>query len=77
MRALDRAQAFVVTCNGAPVRALTPRRSRRFVAAEAALAAFAVARRSRPTRSALTWTRSSTTIRRLVGWAGSQAPARG
>jgi prevent-host-death family protein len=41
MRALDRGEAFVVTRNGVPVGELTPLRARRFVAAEAALAAFA------------------------------------
>jgi antitoxin (DNA-binding transcriptional repressor) of toxin-antitoxin stability system len=41
MRALDRGEAFVVTRNGVPVGELTPVRARRFVAADAALAAFA------------------------------------
>lgn len=41
MRALDRGEAFIVTRNGVPVGELTPLRARRFVAAEAALAAFA------------------------------------
>jgi prevent-host-death family protein len=41
MRALDRGEAFVVTRNGVPVGELLPLRARRFVAAEAALAAFA------------------------------------
>lgn len=40
MRALDRGEEFVVTRNGVPVGELVPSRSRRFVAAEAALAAF-------------------------------------
>jgi prevent-host-death family protein len=41
MRALDRGEGFVVTRNGVPVGELMPLRARRFVAAEAALAAFA------------------------------------
>ena len=41
MRALDRGEAFVVTRNGVPVGELMPLRTRRFVAAEAAVAAFA------------------------------------
>jgi prevent-host-death family protein len=41
MRALDRGEAFVVTRNGVPVGELTPLRTRSFVPAEAALAAFA------------------------------------
>jgi antitoxin (DNA-binding transcriptional repressor) of toxin-antitoxin stability system len=41
MRALDRGENFVVTRNGVAVGELTPVRRRRFVAAEAALAAFA------------------------------------
>jgi prevent-host-death family protein len=41
MRALDRGEAFVVTRNGVPVGELVPLRPRRFVAADAALAAFA------------------------------------
>lgn len=41
MRALDRGEEFVVTRNGVPVGELVPVRSRRFVAVEAALAAFA------------------------------------
>jgi antitoxin (DNA-binding transcriptional repressor) of toxin-antitoxin stability system len=41
MRALDRGEAFVVTRNGVPVGELTPLRTRRFVAAVTALAAFA------------------------------------
>lgn len=41
MRALDRGESFVVTRNGVPVGELTPLRARRFVAAGAALAAFA------------------------------------
>lgn len=41
MRALDRGEAFVVTRNGVPVGELTPVRPRRFVPAEALLAAFA------------------------------------
>lgn len=45
MRALDRGEAFVITRNGAPVGELHPLRRRRFVAADAALAAFAGAPR--------------------------------
>ncbi len=41
MRALDRGEAFVVTRNGVPVGELVPLRSRQFVAADAAVAAFA------------------------------------
>lgn len=41
MRALDGGESFVVTRNGVPVGELTPVRQRRFVAAEAAVAAFA------------------------------------
>jgi prevent-host-death family protein len=41
MRALDRGESFLVTRNGVPVGELTPVRSRQFVAATAALAAFA------------------------------------
>jgi antitoxin (DNA-binding transcriptional repressor) of toxin-antitoxin stability system len=41
MRALDRGEAFLVTRNGVPVGELTPMRARRFVAVDAALAAFA------------------------------------
>ena len=41
MRALDRGEEFVVTRNGVPVGELVPLRARQFVAAEAALAAFA------------------------------------
>jgi prevent-host-death family protein len=43
MRALDRGEAFVVTRNGVPVGELVPLSARKFVAAEAALAAFASA----------------------------------
>lgn len=45
MRALDRGKSFIVTRNGVPVGELIPWRQRRFVAAEAALAAFADAPR--------------------------------
>ena len=45
MRALDRGKSFIVTRNGVPVAELVPLRQRVFVAAEAALAAFAVAPR--------------------------------
>jgi antitoxin (DNA-binding transcriptional repressor) of toxin-antitoxin stability system len=41
MRGLDRGESFLVTRNGVPVGELTPLRSRQFVAAHAALAAFA------------------------------------
>jgi antitoxin (DNA-binding transcriptional repressor) of toxin-antitoxin stability system len=41
MRALDRGEAFIVTRNGVPVGELQPLRARRFIAAEAAIAAFA------------------------------------
>ena len=41
MRALDRGESFVVTRNGVPVGELAPHRRRRFVAADAAVAAFA------------------------------------
>lgn len=40
MRALDRGEEFVVTRNGAPVGELRPSSGRRFVAVDAALAAF-------------------------------------
>ena len=43
MRAVDRGESFVVTRNGKEVGELTPFRARRFVSAEVALAAFAVA----------------------------------
>lgn len=43
MRALDEGQSFVVTRNGVPVGELTPVQPRRFVAAEALVAAFAAA----------------------------------
>lgn len=45
MRALDAGEEFVVTRNGVPVGELRPIRRRRFVSAEAALAAFAGAPR--------------------------------
>ncbi len=41
MRALDRGKSFVITRNGVPVGELVPLRRRMFVAAEAAVAAFA------------------------------------
>lgn len=41
MRALDRGESFVVTRNGAPVGELVPLKRRRFVAASAAVDAFA------------------------------------
>ena len=40
MRQLDRGASFIVTRNGVPVGQLSPLRRRRFVSAEAALAAF-------------------------------------
>lgn len=40
MRALDRGDSFVVTRNGVPVGELLPAGRRRFVAADAVLAAF-------------------------------------
>jgi prevent-host-death family protein len=45
MRAVDRGGSFIVTRNGVPVAELTPLRQRRFVPADAALAAFAGAPR--------------------------------
>lgn len=45
MRALDNGQSFTVTRNGVPVGELIPVRTRRFVGAEAAAAAFAGAPR--------------------------------
>jgi antitoxin (DNA-binding transcriptional repressor) of toxin-antitoxin stability system len=50
MRALDNGKAFIVTRNGVPVGELVPLRQRRFVPAEAALAAFAGAPRIAPGR---------------------------
>ena len=47
MRALDRGEGFVVTRNGVAVGELRPLHHRRFVAADAALAAFAGAPPSR------------------------------
>lgn len=41
MRALDRGESFVVTRRGVPVGELAPVQRRRFVTAEAAVAAFA------------------------------------
>lgn len=41
MRGLDRGESFLVTRNGVPVGELTPVRSRQFVTAGVALAAFA------------------------------------
>ncbi len=41
MRALDRGESFLITRNGVPVGELVPVRRRRFVAAGAALSAFA------------------------------------
>lgn len=40
MRQLDRGESFVVTRNGIPVGELCPLRRRRFVSADAAVAAF-------------------------------------
>jgi len=50
MRALDRGESFVVTRNGVPVGELVPMRRRRFVPADAALAAFAGAAHVDPAR---------------------------
>lgn len=50
MRGLDRGESFVVTRNGVPVGELLPLRRRRFVAADAALTAFAGAPRVEPAR---------------------------
>jgi len=41
MRALDQGESFVVTRNGVPVGELLPLQRRRYVSAEAAVAAFA------------------------------------
>ena len=41
MRALDKGKAFIVTRNGVPVGELVPLKPRMFVAAEAAVTAFA------------------------------------
>lgn len=43
MRALDAGESFVITRNGVPVGELTPVRRYRFVARDAALAAFGAA----------------------------------
>ena len=40
MRRLDQGESFIVTRNGVPVGELSPVRQRRFVSAEAAVAAF-------------------------------------
>jgi antitoxin (DNA-binding transcriptional repressor) of toxin-antitoxin stability system len=40
MRQLDQGESFVVTRNGIPVGELSPLRRRRFISAEAAVAAF-------------------------------------
>ena len=50
MRALDRGESFVVTRNGVPVGELLPIRARRFVAADAVVAAFAGAPTVAPDR---------------------------
>jgi prevent-host-death family protein len=50
MRALDRGESFVVTRNGTPVGELLPLRPRRFVAADAAIAAFSGAPEVDPAR---------------------------
>lgn len=50
MRGLDRGESFLVTRNGVPVGELTPIRSRQFVAAGAAVAAFAGAPAVEPDR---------------------------
>jgi antitoxin (DNA-binding transcriptional repressor) of toxin-antitoxin stability system len=66
MRALDRGESFIVARNGMPVGELTPAHSRRFVAADVAVAAFAGARRSSRSGSEPTWTPCSTETRRRV-----------
>ncbi len=50
MRGLDRGESFLVTRNGVPVGELTPVRSRQFVAAGVAVAAFAGGPRVDPNR---------------------------
>jgi antitoxin (DNA-binding transcriptional repressor) of toxin-antitoxin stability system len=50
MRALDRGESFVVTRSGVPVGELLPIRARQFVAADAAVAAFAGAPAIAPDR---------------------------
>ena len=50
MRALDRGEAFIVTRSGVPVGELSPIRSRRFVAADSAVIAFANAPAIDPAR---------------------------
>ena len=50
MRGLDKGESFVVTRNGVPVGELIPLQRRRFVAATAAVAAFAGAPRIDPKR---------------------------
>jgi prevent-host-death family protein len=50
MRGLDRGESYVVTRNGVPVGELTPVRSREFVAAGVAAAAFAGAPAVAPDR---------------------------
>lgn len=50
MRALDRGESFVVTRNGTPVGELVPVRPRRFVSADAAVAAFRGTPRIDPAR---------------------------
>jgi prevent-host-death family protein len=50
MRDLDQGESFIVTRNGVPVGELTPLRRRRFVTAEAAVAAFTDAPAINPAR---------------------------
>jgi prevent-host-death family protein len=50
MRALDRGESFVVTRNGTPVGELVPPHPRRFVSADAAVAAFRGAPQIDPVR---------------------------
>lgn len=50
MRGLDHGESFVVTRNGVPVGELLPLRRRRFVPADAAVAAFGGAPRVEPAR---------------------------
>jgi len=50
MRALDRGEAFIVTRNGVPVGELSPIHPRRFVGADAVIAAFGGAPAIEPSR---------------------------
>ena len=67
MRALDKGQSFTLTRNGVPVGELAPVKSRVFVAAEAAIAAYRRAPRvAYHAAAGRTWTPASTRIRRPV-----------